>query len=134
MDSRLSGNERKKAEEKLKDSYKNLQKAITGNIQLLAKTVEIRDPYTAGHQKRVAELARVIAIEMDLSEDKIEGIYMAGVIHDLGKISVPSEILSKPGKISQTEFELIKTHPQKDQIEKENHLPCCATGPSLEDW
>jgi len=104
--------ERKHEREKLKESYKKLQKAITGNIQLMATTVEIRDPYTAGHQKRVADLAHAIATEMALPEDKIEGIYMAGVIHDLGKISVPSEILRKPGKLTEMEFNLIKTHPQ----------------------
>ncbi|MFC2157082.1 PAS domain S-box protein [Acidobacteriota bacterium] len=104
--------ERKKEREKLEESLTKLQKAISGNIQLMATTVEIRDPYTAGHQKRVAELARAIAVEMALPEDQVEGVYMAGVIHDLGKISVPSEILSKPGKLSEIEFRLIKSHPQ----------------------
>jgi HD-GYP domain-containing protein (c-di-GMP phosphodiesterase class II) len=78
----------------------------------MAKTVEMRDPYTAGHQQRVASLARAIAKEMGLSEEQTEGIYMAGIIHDLGKISIPSEILSKPGKITKIEFSLIKTHPR----------------------
>jgi PAS domain S-box-containing protein len=104
--------ERKREAEKLGESYKKLQKAISGNIQLMAMTVEIRDPYTAGHQRRVADLARAIATEMALSEDQVEGIYMAGVIHDLGKISVPTEILSKPGKLNDNEFNLIKTHSQ----------------------
>jgi len=104
--------ERKKAAEKLKESLKKLQTAISGNIQLMAATVEIRDPYTAGHQRRVADLARAIATEMALSEDQVEGIHMAGVIHDIGKISVPSEILSKPGKLTEIEFGLIKIHPQ----------------------
>ena len=73
---------------------------------------EARDPYTAGHQKRVADLARAIATEMKLPHDKIEGIRMAGAIHDIGKISIPSEILSKPTKLSDLEFSLIKAHTQ----------------------
>jgi len=104
--------ERKKERGKLEESYQKLQKAIAGNIQLMATTVEIRDPYTAGHQRRVADLARAIAVEMELPKDQIEGIYMAGVIHDVGKISVPSEILSKPGELTEMEFSLIQTHPQ----------------------
>jgi HD-GYP domain-containing protein (c-di-GMP phosphodiesterase class II) len=74
--------------------------------------VETRDPYTAGHQRRVADLARSIATEMNLSVDQINGIRMAATIHDLGKISVPAEILSKPTKLTALEFSLIKTHPQ----------------------
>ena len=75
-------------------------------------TVETRDPYTAGHQRRVADLARSIATEMNLSVDQIDGIRMAAAIHDLGKISVPAEILSKPTKLTALEFSLIKTHSQ----------------------
>jgi len=89
-----------------------LEKVMKGTIRAMAITVETRDPYTAGHQQRVAELSRAIAIEMGLPEEQIEGIFMAGSIHDLGKISVPAEILSKPGPITETEFSLIKTHPQ----------------------
>jgi len=79
---------------------------------VIASTVEVRDPYTAGHQQRVAQLAVAIAKEMRLPEDQVEGIKFAGVIHDLGKIKVPAEILSKPGKLSKAEFELLKGHPQ----------------------
>ena len=71
---------------------------------------EVRDPYTAGHQKRVADLARAIATEMKLPHDKIEGIRMAGSIHDIGKLSIPTEILSKPTKLIDIEFSLIKEH------------------------
>jgi len=70
----------------------------------------MRDPYTAGHQRRVADLARSIATEMNLPHDTIEGVRVAAVIHDIGKVSVPAEILSKPGKLTQNEFELIKDH------------------------
>jgi HD-GYP domain-containing protein (c-di-GMP phosphodiesterase class II) len=72
--------------------------------------VEARDPYTAGHQRRVSDLARTIATEMGLSRDRIDGIRVMGAIHDLGKISIPAEILSKPTKLNDMEFGLIKAH------------------------
>jgi len=75
--------------------------------------VEARDPYMAGHQLRVADLARAIATEMGLPQDTIDGIRMAGSIHDIGKLSIPAEILSKPGKLSDVEFSLIKEHSRK---------------------
>lgn len=89
-----------------------LQKALDQSIQAIAGTVDARDPYTAGHQRRVAELATAIARMMELPEDKVHGIYLAGIIHDLGKIQVPAELLSKPSRLSETEFALIKNHPQ----------------------
>jgi putative nucleotidyltransferase with HDIG domain len=89
-----------------------LQKALSGTINVLASTVEVRDPYTAGHQRRVATLAKAIAEEMGLPAHQIEGIYMAGVVHDLGKIYVPAEILSKPSGLNDIEFNLIRTHSQ----------------------
>jgi len=73
--------------------------------------VEMRDPYTSGHQQRVASIAKAIAKEMGMPKEQIEGILMAGLIHDLGKIAIPAEILAKPGPITETEFELIKSHP-----------------------
>jgi PAS domain S-box-containing protein len=104
--------DRKKAELGLQTSVEKLRKALSGTIQAMALTVETRDAYTAGHQRRVTNLARTIAQKMGLSENEVDAIRMAGVIHDLGKISVPAEILSKPGKLSVLEFSLIKTHPQ----------------------
>jgi PAS domain S-box-containing protein/putative nucleotidyltransferase with HDIG domain len=104
--------DRKKSEERLEHSFQNLRKTMAGTIQVIAHVVETRDAYTAGHQRRVADIARSIATEMKLSPDMIEGIRMAGVIHDIGKISVPAEILSKPGELRYKEFELIKDHPQ----------------------
>ncbi|MFC1843383.1 HD domain-containing phosphohydrolase [Thermodesulfobacteriota bacterium] len=89
-----------------------LQKALSGTINVVASTVEVRDPYTAGHQRRVATLAQAIAEEMALPAHQIEGIYMAGVVHDLGKIYVPAEILSKPSGLNDIEFNLIRTHSQ----------------------
>jgi putative nucleotidyltransferase with HDIG domain len=96
----------------LEKTLKELREALGGTIEAMALTVETRDPYTAGHQRRVSNLARAIATEMGISEDQIQGIRLAGVIHDIGKISVPGEILSKPGKISKNEFGIIKVHPQ----------------------
>jgi PAS domain S-box-containing protein/putative nucleotidyltransferase with HDIG domain len=93
-------------------SVDRIRKALGGTVQAIAVTVEARDPYTAGHQRRVADLARAIATEMNLPIDIIDGVRMAAVIHDLGKISVPAEILSKPTKLKKTEFDLIKEHSQ----------------------
>ncbi|MEI7671629.1 MAG: PAS domain-containing protein [Deltaproteobacteria bacterium] len=93
-------------------SVERIKKALGGTIQAIAVTVEARDPYTAGHQRRVAGLALAIATEMNLPIDIIDGIRMAAAIHDLGKISVPAEILSKPTKLKKTEFDLIKEHSQ----------------------
>ena len=105
--------DRKQMEEQLQQSLSNIKKSMEGTIQVVSMIVEKKDPYTAGHQQRVADLARAIAEEMGLSKERIEGIYMTGVIHDLGKVSIPTEILSKPGKITATEFELIKNHAQE---------------------
>jgi len=101
---------KKKAEESLKKTLESLRKAVGATIQVMVSAVEARDPYTAGHQLRVADLARTIATEMGLSKDRIEGIRIAGSIHDIGKLSIPSEILSKPAKLSDIEFSLIKEH------------------------
>lgn len=90
----------------------SLRKAMEGIIKAMSLTVESRDPYTSGHQERVGVLSGAIAQEMGLSEDQIQGIRFAGLIHDLGKISVPAEILSKPTRLTDIEFSLIKIHPQ----------------------
>lgn len=103
---------RKNLEQKVEERTAELQETLKGTIFALTMTVEYRDPYTSGHQQRVSDLASAIAKEMDFPEDKIMGIRMAGVLHDIGKIAIPVEILSKPGRLSKTEFELIKNHPQ----------------------
>ncbi|MBU4581370.1 MAG: PAS domain S-box protein [Proteobacteria bacterium] len=105
--------ERKQAEEKLQQTLESLRKAVNTTIQVMVSTVEARDPYTSGHQVRSADLARAIATEMGLPQDKIDAIRMAGSIHDIGKISIPAEILSKPTKLSEIEFALIKAHAQR---------------------
>ncbi|MFH0975932.1 MAG: HD domain-containing phosphohydrolase [Spirochaetota bacterium] len=102
----------KNSELEIEKTLTKLRKAMGGIINAMVSTVEVRDPYTAGHQQRVADLARAIAQEMDLPVDEIDGIRMAGTLHDLGKINIPAEILSKPGRLSDIEFSLIKMHPR----------------------
>jgi PAS domain S-box-containing protein len=104
--------ERKRTAEDLQESNVRLQTTITGTIEAMVRTVEVRDPYTAGHQKRVAELALAIARRMNLPQDQMEAVYMAASIHDIGKVNVPAEILSKPGDLTDTEIRLIKVHPK----------------------
>ncbi len=95
-----------------KQEINRVRKALGATVQAIAVIVETRDPYTAGHQRRVADLARAIAMEMNLPIDMIDGIRAAASIHDLGKISVPAEMLSKPTKLTDIEFRIIKTHSQ----------------------
>ena len=102
----------KRAEEELKQSSQKLQRTLENTIQTIALITEMRDPHIAGHQHRVTQLACAIAKEMGLPEEKIDGIRVAGSLHDIGKIGVPAEILSKPGKLAEIEFNLIKAHPQ----------------------
>lgn len=102
--------ERKRAEQQLQESYDKLARVLNGTVHALASTTEKRDPYTAGHQHRVAQLACAIAREMNLSEEQIEGIRVAGIVHDIGKIYVAAEILNKPVKLRDIEMELIKAH------------------------
>ncbi|PKN89244.1 MAG: hypothetical protein CVU51_01110 [Deltaproteobacteria bacterium HGW-Deltaproteobacteria-1] len=104
--------ERMQTERELYQTLDNLRKSFGATVQVMVSAVEMRDPYTAGHQLRVADLARTIATEMGLPQDKIEGIRMAGSIHDIGKLSIPAEILSRPTKLTNIEFSMIKEHPQ----------------------
>jgi len=85
---------------------------MEATIYTISKIIETRDPYTAGHQNTVSQLAVAIAQEMKLPEDKIEGIRIAALVHDIGKINIPAEILSKPSKLNEMEFSLIKNHPK----------------------
>jgi len=104
--------DRKLAEAALQISVDKLRKTIGAAIRTLAATVETRDPYTAGHQQRVADLARQIAREMSVDTDRLFGLGLAALVHDIGKIGVPAEILSKPTKLTKLEFNLIQTHAQ----------------------
>ncbi len=105
--------ERKMSEEKLRQTLEILHKAVGTTVKAMASAVEARDPYTSGHQARVADLARSIAGEMGLPADQIEGIRLAASIHDIGKLSIPAEILSKPSKLTDIEYSLIKEHSKK---------------------
>ena len=104
--------EHKRADAELRDTMEKLRKTLTGIIHATEMIIETRDPYTAGHQRRVATLAKAIATKLGLPEIQVEGVYMVGVIHDLGKISVPAEILSMPRRLTEAEFNLIKNHPK----------------------
>jgi putative nucleotidyltransferase with HDIG domain len=98
--------------EDLSQNLEKMRKAMAGFIKTMSSTVEVRDPYTAHHQVRVSDLARSIAAEMKLDPSVVESLRMAAIIHDLGKIYVPADILNKPGRLTEAEFTLIKSHPQ----------------------
>jgi PAS domain S-box-containing protein/putative nucleotidyltransferase with HDIG domain len=102
--------ERKRTEEELRTSSDKIRRAMDGTIRTMSLTAEIRDPYTAGHQQRVAKLAVALGREIGLSENQLKGLEVAGTLHDIGKIYVPAEILSKPGKLRKNEFNIIKDH------------------------
>ncbi len=102
----------RRTEEELKQTLKNLRVALGGVIELSESVVEFRDPCTAGHQRRVADLARSMATNMGLPKEQIEGIRIAGAIHDIGKISIPADILCKPGRLTCFEYDLVKAHPK----------------------
>ena len=104
--------ERRKAERALRESLGNLRHMLDGTVEALANTMEIRDPYTAGHQRRVAGIAGAIAEAMAFSEDRIQGIRVMSYLHDIGKIVVPADILSKPGNLNEHERGIIRTHPR----------------------
>jgi PAS domain S-box-containing protein len=93
-------------------AFDEVKKSLNGTVYAMSKMVETRDPYTSGHQLRVARLARALAREMDLSAGQVEGIFMAAAVHDIGKISIPEGILSKPGRLTDLELNIIKNHPQ----------------------
>ena len=115
---------RKQSEEALNQSLKKLRRNLMGTIQAMSSMVEIRDPYTAGHEKIVSMLARAIANELGLPSDVVDNIRMAASIHDIGKISVPAEILSKPGRLTDIEMKLIQMHSQTGyDILKDVDLP-----------
>lgn len=104
-------NERKRLERELKQGMEKQQKSMIEIIQTLALTVESRDSYSAGHLKRVASLAGCIAEEMGLSKNRIDGVRLAALLHDIGKLTIPVEILGKSMQLAETEFDVIKDHP-----------------------
>jgi len=104
--------ERDESLHKVKEYLGQLQSNLEGTIKAFAYTIELRDPYTAGHQRRVASLATAIARQLKLPEDRITGLYFAATVHDLGKVKIPAELLSNPGLLSDIEYMMIKVHPQ----------------------
>ena len=104
--------QRKQAEEELRQSFEKLQRTLGGTINALVTITENRDPYMTGHHQRVTRLACALAKEMGLPEEQIEGLRVAGTIHDIGKINVPVEILGKPSSLKEYELGLVQTHPQ----------------------
>ena len=101
---------RKRMQLEIQHNFENLKKVMDSTVQAITTTIEKRDPYTSGHQQRVADLSRAIARKIGFSENEIEGIYIAAAIHDIGKISIPAEILSKPVQLSDIELRLIQAH------------------------
>lgn len=102
---------RKTAEDALLKSNESLAQMVRDVAETMGRVAEARDPYTRDHEKRVAGLARLLGVEMGLSDDELEGLNMACLLHDVGKMRIPVEILTKPGKLSNAEFALIKEHP-----------------------
>lgn len=103
------------AELKIQQNVEGLRGMLNEAVKSIIVLGEIRDPYTATHQQQVAQFACAIAREMGLSNDRIEGIHVMGAIHDIGKVAVPAEILSKPGRLNNYEFGIIRTHPEVAQ-------------------
>jgi PAS domain S-box-containing protein/putative nucleotidyltransferase with HDIG domain len=101
---------RKHMADKLHEQGQILEEALEGTVHAVSLAVELRDPYTAGHQRRVAELACAIAREMGLDEDRIRGVRLGAMIHDIGKIGIPAEILSKPSRLTQLEYNIVRAH------------------------
>ena len=110
QDTAVDITERKHAKEELQGSLNSLSKEFNTIVQVLISSIEMKDPYTASHQRWSANIACAIATEMGLPQDKIDGLRMAGSMHDIGKLSIPAEILSKPTKLTEIEFSLIKEH------------------------
>jgi PAS domain S-box-containing protein/putative nucleotidyltransferase with HDIG domain len=103
--------ERKLAEEEIHRQAEQLRRTVQGAVLAMSHVVETRDPYTAGHERRVSELAEAIGAELGLAGEELEALRLAALIHDIGKIAVPAEILAKPGRLSEVEFNLIRQHP-----------------------
>jgi putative nucleotidyltransferase with HDIG domain len=104
--------ETRRSEDQLQFTLARLEKALEGTVRAMSLTIEMRDLYTAGHQRRVTSLAVAIAEDLHLPQEKIEGLRLAGIIHDIGKIAMPAELLTKPTRLTKTEFQLLKDHPR----------------------
>ncbi|WP_053001192.1 HD domain-containing phosphohydrolase [Kosmotoga pacifica] len=104
--------EERKARQELEKSYRRLEQTLMETVRTISKITESRDSYTAAHQRHVAVIAMEIAKELGFSKDRLKWLYVAALLHDVGKVSVPSEILSKPTKLNIFEMELVKMHPE----------------------
>jgi len=105
--------DRLRAERQIADYVARLERSIMHTVEAISQMVELRDPYTSGHERRVGDLAAAIGRELGFDEHRITGLRIAGSVHDVGKITVPAEILSKPGRLSAAEYEIVKTHAEK---------------------
>jgi len=120
----LDVSERRRAEKKIAAYVKQLEGTMRGTLQAVANMVELRDPYTSGHERRVGLIAADIAREMGWSEEQCQNLQLIGLVHDIGKIAVPAEILSKPTRLTQLEYEMIKSHAEKGyEILKDVEFP-----------
>lgn len=116
--------EKLRTEAQISNYVARLERSIMGTVDAVSRMVEMRDPYTSGHERRVGQLAAAIAREMGFSEDSAHGLEITGWVHDIGKIIVPAEILSKPGKLAAIEFEMVKTHAEQGyQVLKDIDFP-----------
>jgi len=104
--------ETRRSEDFLQATLDRLERSLEGTFRAMSMTLELRDPYMAGHQQRVSSLAVAIAQEMNLPWEKLEGLRFAGIIHDIGKIAAPAEIMAKPSRLTKTEFQIVKDHPR----------------------
>ncbi len=105
--------DRRVQEERVKGYIDRLERSIMSTVQAISHMVDLRDPYTSGHERRVGELAAAIGTELGMNEDQVTGLRVSGGVHDVGKIAVPAEILSKPTRLSSAEFAIVKTHAQQ---------------------
>lgn len=120
----LTLGETRAAEEQIKAYAGKLEYAMQGTLEVVAKMVELRDPYTRGHERRVAEICAALGAELGLATDRVEGLRIAGSVHDVGKIAVPAEILAKPTRLTAAEYALVKDHAQRGfEILKEVEFP-----------
>ncbi len=116
--------EKKRAEEKIRQYHEQLKSAFMSAVEVATSLIEMRDPYTAGHERRAARIAVAIGTELGLDANRVEGLRVAGFLHDVGKITIPAEILSKPGKLSAIELQLIQAHAQAGyEVLKAVHFP-----------
>jgi PAS domain S-box-containing protein len=102
--------ERKRGEQRIRDYVRRLESAMLATVDSITRIVDLRDPYTAGHERRVAHISAAIARRLALEDERVRGLEIAGRLHDIGKISIPAEILSKPARLSKAEFEIVKLH------------------------